>query len=566
MNAGRYLATAGAILALAAIGLRPTWPRRALTSESILVTPGADAAAVQRLVDSLPGAAVFTSPEDLTPSSASSRRLHVIGWGLHTEQWPELGSWPVVFHPVPIAPGFARVSWSAELDLGDALVIEGRVAGLPAGTTVWCTDPAGRRDSTHTVADGSFQLDARPRGTGRQLYLLQAGAADHPVARETLAVSVITPPQRRILILEAAPSFETSALRDWLAGRGGAVAIRTAVSRDRYRTEFVNRDRLALAPVTDRLLSQFNVVLVDGRTLAGLSAAERTTLRRAVTERGLGVLMVPDTALFDPSVRFSDRGFFIDFAFRRIPDLEERTVRPAWKGQRIAVTSAVPAEPYVLADRFGIESIVDDGAGQPEAQVAPRGAGRVGVSLVTGSTRWLRSGQRDVYAAYWSRLFAALTAGASTDRVLVETTGPWLVNRPLVLRAAGPGDQPVAILTPPSGTPDTVFLARDPLTPDVRLGVYWPRETGWHQVGGAQATAFFVQGPTVWRSRQAAERLDATALHAAAQRASEAPISSTPTRVPVPLGWFFGLFVLCAAALWAARRPTAFGTATGTAT
>ncbi len=563
MSAVRLLASAGAILALAAIGLRPSWPRRVLTGDAILVTPGADAAAVQRLVDSLRGATVFTSPEDLAPSSRPLERVHVVGWGLPTDQWPELGSRPVILHPAAIAPGFIRVTWSTELILGDALVIEGRVAGLPAGTAVWCTDPAGRLDSTRAMADGSFHLDLRPRGSGRQLYLLQAGAGDHAAAGETLAVSVITPPPRRVLILEAAPSFETSALRGWLAVRDGAVAIRTAVSRDRYRTEFVNRDRIALAPVTDRLLTQFDMVQIDGRTLIGLSATERATLRQAVTERGLGVLVVADTVIFDPGARFSDRGFFFGFALRRVPDLEQRTVRPAWAGLRIAVTSPVPAEPYALADRFGIETIMDDGTGQAEAQVAPRGAGRVGVSLVTGSTRWLRSGQRDVYAAYWSRLLAALTAGASPDRLEVETAGPWLVNRPLVVRAVGSGDQTAAIVTPPSGTPDTVFLARDPLTPDTWRGVYWPRETGWHQVGGGQGTGFFVQGSAAWRSRQAAERLDASALHGVAQPAAPASVARTPTRVPIPRRWLFGLFVLCAAVLWSTRRPAAIGSTTG---
>lgn len=565
MSVVRHFATAGAMLALAAIGLRPSWPRRVLTGESILVTPGADAAAVRRLVDSLRGATVFTSQEDLAASGRRLRRLHVVGWGLPADQWPELGFRPVILHPAPTAPGFTRVTWSPELVLGDALVIEGRVAGLPAGTAVWSTDPAGRLDSTLAMADGSFRLDLRPRGSGRQLYLLQAGAGDHTAAGETLAVSVITPPPRRILILEAAPSFETSALRDWLAVRNGAVAIRTAVSRDRYRTEFVNRDRIALTPVTDRLLTQFDLVEIDGRTLIGLSATERATLRQAVTERGLGVLMVADTVIFDPGARFSDRGFFFDFALRRVRDVDQRTVRPAWAGLRIAVPSPVPAEPYALADRFGIETIIDDGTGQAEAQVAPRGAGRIGVSLVTGSTRWLRGGQRDVYAAYWSRLLAALTAGTSIDRFEVETAGPWLVNRPLVVRAAGSADHTVAMVMPPSGTPDTVFLARDPLTPDTWRGVYWPRETGWHQVGGAQGTAWFVQGPAAWRSREAAERLDASALHAVLQPASAPSLAGTSTRVPIPRRWFFGLFVLCAAVLWSSRRPAAIGSITGAA-
>lgn len=551
MNVWRRLAYVGATLALLAIAVRPTWQRPTATAEVVLVTPGADASTVGRLVDSLGSATTITDPSDV--GRTGIRRLHVVGWGLDTEQWPELGATPLVFHPVVPPAGFVRVSWNAEVVLGDALEIEGRVSGLPPGTTVSVTDPSGRSDSVRTTADGAFEVDEEPRGAGRQLYVLQAGPAGRPAARETLAVNVIAVPRRRMLILEATPSFETSALRDWLARHGGSIAIRTAVSRDRFRTEFVNRDRGGLNPLTDRLLAQFDLVRIDGRTLAGLTAGERTILRHAVAEQGLGVLVVPDTALFDPGRQFSDRAFFFDFALHRVRDLEQRTVRPVWTGMRASVTTPVPAEPYALSDRFGVESVIDDGSGGAEAQVTSRGAGRVGVSLLTGPTRWLRTGQHDLYSSYWSRLLAAVAAGGASDRLAVETTGPRLIDRPLTIRVAGSNEHLVAIVTSPSGIRDSVFLAPDPLTPETSRGVFWPRETGWHEMGGAAGSSFYVQAATAWGARQAAERLDVMARLAVAQPHSAPTISTVP--VPVPLVWFFGLFVLSAAVLWSTRRP-----------
>lgn len=555
----RGIAHVVAWLALLGMALRPSWRHSVPGGEAVLVTPGADAALVRRLADSLGGAAVFADPADVPARSASLRRLHVVGWGLEPEQWSELETQAIslAVHPTPAPAGFARVSWNAHPVLGDGLDIEGRVRGLPRGTIVSLLDPAGRLDSARTGDDGVFQVAAHPSGTGQQLYVLQAGAA-----RETLAVDVRPPPQRRLLVLAGAPSFETGALRDWLARRGGVIAIRTAVSRDRFRTEFVNRDRSALGPLTDRVLSQFDVVQIDGRSLAGLTAAERVTLRRAVTEAGLGVLVVPDTVVFDRGARFSDREFFFDFALRQVGDLEERTVRLTWTAMRPSPASPVASAPYTLEDRFGTLSLMGDGAGGTATQVVTRGAGRVGISLVSGSARWLRTGRRDLYSAYWSLLLAAVAGSAQTHPV-VETAGPWLVHHPVEIGVGEPDAPPVALVRSPSGTVDSVFLAPDPLRPDERRGVVWPREIGWHEVGGGQA--FYVQPGAAWRARAASLRLDAMARHAIAS--AEVRTVHHTASIPIPRGWFFGLFVLSAAVLWSARRPASSmsGNTTGAA-
>jgi len=547
----RRIAFGTAVLSLLGIGLRPTWPRPVSTDEAVLVTPGADAGAVSRLADSLGTTAVFVDPADIG-SITSLRRLHVVGWGLEPSRWPELGTTPVVIHAAPPPVGLARVSWNTNPVLGDGLEIEGRVSGLAEGATVALIDPAGRIDSVHVKGDGAFQLDTRPNGAGRQMYVLQAGPITHPVVRETLAVNVVPPPPHRLLVLEATPSFETSALRDWLARRGGSIGIRTAVSRDRYRTEFVNQDRFALTPLTDRLLARFDIAQIDGQSLAALTASERAVLRRAVSEHGLGLLVLPDTAVFDSNARFSDRGFFFDFALHRVVDLEERSVHPSWASLVGAPERAttVPAAPYLLRDHFGVEPLIEDGAGGIVAQVVPRGKGMIGTSLVTGSARWLRTGKGETYSAYWSTLFAAVTGGRATGLPTVETAGPWLVHRPVTVSVVGADSSPLAVVTTPSGARDSIFLSADPLRPDVWLGVFWPREPGWHEVGGA---AFFVQPAESWQAHQASERLDAMAGHATFQEPARTAIRSAP--VPVPPIWFFGLFLLSVAVLWSARRP-----------
>jgi hypothetical protein len=487
-------------------------------------------------------------------------RIHVVGWGLDPDAWHTLDSIPVTFHPAPPAPGILRASWPATLPLGDELVVEGAVARVPAGARIALLDEGGVTDSGALADAGTFRLATPTRAVGRLRYVLRVSLRDRPVAQETLGVTVVAPPAPRLLVLEASPRFETRALRDWLGRRHGEVAVRSRVSRDRFHSEFVNRDSVSLRAISDRLLSQFDVVAVDGRSLAALPPAERATLRDAVVTGGLAVLIVPDTVVFDSTARFSGRRFFLDFALRTVRDLDERSVRPVWAGlrQSLRAVTALAADPYTLAERFGSESLIDDGTGGHLAQVTPRGAGRLGISLIRESSRWMRTGEHDAYSAYWSRVLSALVPGRTRQaRWEIATPGPWLVNRPLGVSVDGAGDHLVTTVSA-SGTSDSVWLARDEMGSGSWRGIFWPRAAGWHAVDSPDGPSIYVQAatPTTWLSRRSGELLDASArfLVESAPRGGQAEPAPATVSSPIPPVWFFGLFLVCTAVLWSKRR------------
>jgi hypothetical protein len=470
--------------------------------------------------------------------------LHVVGWGLDADDWVRLESIPVTLHAAPLPAGFDRAGWPARVVVGDRLTIDGMVPGR-RGSTIELIDPTGIVDTSAVDSAGAFHLETQPRAEGRMLYIVRARGA---AVAETLGVDVAAPPVWRLLVLESAPRPETTVLRDWLARRGGTIAVRSAVSRDRVHRQFVNRPSIALDVLTGPLLSQFDIVMIDGRTLAGLGVAERAALHRAVDVDGLGVLLVPDTVRTD---------FFLDFAEQRRGDLEERLVRPVWRqrGAREPLAQAVAAEPYALVDRFGAATLIGDGFGHALAQVAPRGAGRVTLSLITGTARWRRSGLSDTYATYWSRLLAA-TGVPSRDapRWSIATPGPWIVGRPIALEAATERPLTTTLVTGPEGTTDTVFLARD--ASGRWRGIYWPRTPGWHALPGDGGPAIYVQSAGSWVGVRAEQRLaaslQATVTVERGERATTTGLS-VPAR-PVPLGWAFALFLVAAGYLWSERR------------
>ena len=555
----RGAALAVAILALLGIGLRPTRRVTISITEAMLVTPGADpsSGAVQRVADSL-HATVYAGADALRRARPALRRLHMVGYGLEAEEWRDLDSIPLVLHPTALPAGLRSITWPAIVPLGDQLIVEGVLAGGGRGgrNPIVLYDPAGVAvDTTALGADGTFRIAATPRGVGQHRYTLQG---------ETLSVMVVPPPGWRVLVLEASPSFETAALRDWLTRTGGGViATRTTISRDRVRTEFVNLERTALSPVTGRLLEQFDAVVIDGATLLAMAGSERATLRAAV-ERGLGVLIVPDTTLFAPppapGIAALDREFFFGFTPVRIPELDVRQVRPSRPDTNLTVS--VSAAPYHLAPRFGVATTMQDGSGATLAQVAPRGAGRVGVSLVTGAAAWRRAGADAAFATYWSRLLAAIATGPrGAAQWTIESPGPWFVDQPVTIVVTATRPIAASVVTGPGATRDSVFLAPDPLEPARQRGVYWPRESGWYTVEGG--AGFFAQSRGTWTTLQAMQRRSATERHAvevggnreggASRAARDRPASES--RRPISALWFFAAFLAAAGVLWSGRRP-----------
>jgi hypothetical protein len=540
----RIAALAAALVALAVIGIRPSWRVGASAQDAVLMTPGADQRNAERLADSLGGAAVLPSLADALAHREGMRRLHVVGWGLEADDWVRLESIPVTFHAAPLPTGFDRVSWPAQIVLGDRVTIDGMLSAR-RGSQIELVDPTGIVDTGAVDSAGAFHLETQPRAEGQILYTVRVRGA---AVAETLGVDVAPPPIWRVLVLESAPRPETTALRDWLARRRGVVAVRSTVSRDRVHREFVNRASTSLDVLTGPLLTQFDIVMIDGRTLAGLGAQERAVLHRAVEVDGLGVLLVPDTVRTD---------FFLDFAPQRRGDLEERLVRPVWhdRGAREPLASAVAAEPYALVDRFGAAPLIGDGFGHALAQVAPRGAGRVTLSLITGTARWRRSGLSDTYATYWSRLLAA-TAPPSREapRWSIATPGPWIVGRPVALEAATERPLTTTLVTGPAGTVDTVYLAR--AASGRWRGIYWPRTPGWYELAGDRSPAIYVQSAGSWVGVRADRRL-AASLQAGVTAESGERAPSTRLVVPpqpVPLGWAFALFLIAAGYLWSERR------------
>jgi hypothetical protein len=539
-----------ACLALALIGLRPGRSVTLQPTAALLVTPGVTEAAVRRLADSLGVARVLRlAGRDSLPDAGyvarhygNARRLHVAGWGLDTHDWQLLGTAPAGVYPAPLPRGFTALHYSPQVTLGEDLRVAGTINGARAGATVYLSGGAGLLDSATAGPDGAFAFSVRVRAAGRERFVLEAPG----VAAETLGVTIAPPPPWRVLILTAAPSFEAAAVRDLLAGQGAAVAWRAGLSRGRARTEFVNAAAFPLDRVDPGLLARHDVLIADTRAVAALRGAERAALLRAVSDSGLGVVVLADD---DAGSVARELGFSLETDTAA----GERLVRPRTATGRTAATP-VPAASYALRDAFAAAPVVWGAAGDVLAQVAPRGAGRLVLTLVAAPSRWIRGGERAQFASYWSALLGAAASARGRERWSLDGD-PAQVHRPITLTLRAPSSRAAAVVVAPSGARDTLYPAADPLDPHRFLGRFWPRETGWHAIDGAdERAAFYVAGAAAWPALRAAERRAATARWAAGTPTAGPEGSPVTARRPLPPGWWLALFLLAAGVLWAQRR------------
>jgi hypothetical protein len=573
---GRVAASIGAAAALIWIGLRPARQSAVPLSDALLVTAGATPDAVRHLVDSIRPAKVFLLPSAKGAVAGSTQipdagflarhhpelgSLQVAGWGLTSTELEALNGPDLRFAPSPLPSGFGPVSSPLRVGLGEDLVIRGQVIPGPRSTGwVYLEDPGGLVDSARIEGRlrsgeaGRFVFRTRPREAGRWRYVLRSGPATIPEAAETLAVEVAAPEALQVLVLEGAPTFETRYLKTWLARGGTGLTIRSTVSRDRARFEFVNRkttDLSILSALSVPILGSLDVVVTDARSLAALSSAERALLLGAIRNQGLGLLLVPDPAQDGAGFLAEARG--LGFRTEGTAEEEERTVRLSWPGRSVPSQVPVPSLPGELGPRFAVSDVVRDPVGRVLAQVALYGAGRIGVTLVSEPSRWVLSGDHRAFAEYWSALLGAVARPPqSRGRLEVESGIPPRVDQPLRVRWSGTALGWLRVVDP-AGAVDSIPLTRDPRDSTQALGVLWPRRNGWHRLGSADAARWIhVEPGSSWGGTEASMRLASTNLAVATRtnRGGAAGQAVSGVSRPLPLWPAFLLFAACAGYLW----------------
>lgn len=484
-------------------------PPRALPAPELTVlTAGAEAGAPSPQaragrVLALPEADAAPGIERVPDLATALRRyaahggVRVVGAGLPVrDQAAARGLW-LQFEPAPLPRGLVELDALESIRSGLDWTVAGRVENVPGGT-VALLDPAGETMAKAVFAeDGRFALHAQARLPGRALFRLRMlDAQGQPV--EEVAVPLLTVPgdAPRVLLRSGAPNPELKYLRRWAVDAG----VELSSSLD--LTAGVRLQDKPV-PLTAEALSGFDLLILDERAFAELSAAERRSLDAAV-EAGLGLLR-----------RLSAE-----------PSAREREML------HIVMADAVP--------------LLRDAGGQPLAQWWAQGQGRVALWWLTDSYRMVLAGDAPRHAALWSRAVSTLARARGRAEPDLRGADPRENERVVWCGLA-----PDASILDPAGAEAPLRI--DPAAGSDHCAAYWPDHPGWHRLRrGAGTWPFYVRAAAEAPGLRAAALREATARLAAA---AAAPPPGAPVIIAGPAWpYFLGWLLLSAWLWWRERR------------
>ncbi|HID8538533.1 TPA: hypothetical protein ACXIMI_003686 [Stenotrophomonas maltophilia] len=459
---------------------------------------------------------------------------------------PEPRGWIALQPPVDVAPGArfdvhaqARGGAKAKAELLD-----------PADSVV---------DRVGVAEDGRVQLSGIARAEGRSVFQLRLLDADGhvvdsvPVPQQTLPAAPL-----RLLVRASAPGPELKYLRRWAADAG----IRVQVQADTGARLSVGDGAVSIDAAS---LTRSDLLLLDERSLAALSAGQLTAVRQALRE-GLGVLVRSAGA---PSAsarqRLRDLGLTVqgDGSSRALdlPGDGESAILAARRGPLAAGTlptgygeeadrsshnAPLPALEALALQAPRSTALLQDGTGKAVGGWRAVGKGRIGLLPLTDSWRWVLAGRDDRHGELWSGVVAMLArAQGSADALWSPQPISWAGERQALCGVQAP-------LQVFNKRGDDVPLIIDGATSALRCAGWWPREAGWQRLQHGDSV--------VWR--YVFDPKDAPALHRQAMidATTQALASSTSANAlvmqPVPGSrwpWWLA-FVLCASLLWWLER------------
>jgi len=413
-------------------------------------------------------------------------------------------------------------------------------------------DPAGGIvDAVDVAAAGTFRLAGPARGVGPVKFQLRLLDEAHALVDTVSVPIVVTGGDTLRVIVRAGPiNPEIKYFRRWAEDAGLATSLTAAL------TEGITQND-GDARLDAGSLAAADVVLVDARGWASLTAADKAALSDAV-EHGLGLLLRADAPLAPETIAdWAALGFKLTAAatprsitLDRYLGLHDRT----------AFTMA-PVDVDAPGSVTAVSS--DDATGL--LWWHSRGAGRVGLSRLVDSYRLVLLGDAERYGNLWASTLELISRPRPAPPSGPRLPGTAWVFERVVLCGLG-----AAARVLPSADGSDVALDVDahgcagywPATPGWQTlqsdGAAWPfyvrgadDGASWHASLDRQATLDLVTPPSsAVGSPKPAVRGPNAAATGPAPSAPSLPPSAPMSRWP----WFFAWLALTAAIWWRERR------------
>ncbi|MFD0793270.1 hypothetical protein ACFQZX_06545 [Mucilaginibacter litoreus] len=544
----RVMAVILAVAALACIAL-PLKFSRVLNidtdKKAILLTQGFDPDSIKVQI----GTGIFTlnkaikkeyskahlisSIGNIPPGAA----LHVYGYGLSYHELEQLKESPISFHPSSEPSGIAHASWPESLKAGDALTVQGIYNNTSAQKVkLVLKGLATPLDSVVIPAQSrqSFKLSAIPKSTGKLIYQLYADTA----LQGSIPLQVIPAKPLNVLILSASPDFETKFLKNWLGTNGYGVAQRTAISKNKFNTEYINLQKTAISSLSSASLSKFDVLIGDLSVLSNLSDAEAAALKQQVTDAGLGLIVRADSTGKKTWLQS-------EFTVENIQGKEPAPSAIIIGGDQSKSAKLTTGSAY-LVEREGVQTLLKAN-NRILAATAIAGYGKLIFTTLNNTYSWMLAGNEKDYASVWTTMLNAASKKKTDVQSELSFNNLPVVKSPVQIQYRQNTVLPIKI------NDEQFAPAQNPAIPFQWSVNYEPKQYGWQTLKtGDQILNWYAYPQQEWKAVQALERIASTKKYAASH-----PLHSIVTKqihqkvlIDVPKIYFYILLLAACTFLW----------------
>lgn len=478
-------------------------------------------------------------------SNPDYQTLHILGYGLESNELKSLKTKNLIFHPSALADGISSISWPGKIRSGDQLLVQGRYNNTTGTEVKLILQGLGTNLDSAIIGKETldiFELSCIPKHLDKAVYSLIALADNDTISIEELPVLVKERELLRVLILASSPDFENKFLKNWLSEQEYSLSVRTTISTNKYSTEFLNSRKNDLKRINTSLLNNFDILIGDMSELSRLSSTENQAVQNQVNN-GMGLIIKADAA--EPGNGFYRKAFTIRENKKLIPKI----LKLSWEGYSATKTVLQGSNSIEILAQAGTQSLVKNESGDILTNSKLSGKGRILLTVINDSYTWMLGNNVEDYSSFWTYILEKAARKKEYSESFAINSLPVINKKTGIEFQRETGTIPdIQINT------ERIAFKQHPVLSFQQTGSIWPAQPGWQsfQSESTDTNWFYVFDEKAWKGVKASEKLKNTKV--SIERSAE-NITTEKGAIQVyedtisPI-WLYILFLFCCTYLW----------------
>ncbi len=435
-------------------------------------------------------------------------RLRIVGNGLPLRDRAAVRGIALEVDAAPLPDGIVDLALPERVQVGNRWRATGRIQTSPlANRVIELRDPADAvAASVRTDAQGRFSVEGVASASGLLRYSLSLRAdAGNVLDSLPITVDARSGTPLHLLIVAAVPSPELKYLRRWATDAGLVVESRIGL------TEGIALQDEKKPLIDAASLAASDLLIVDERSWAALDSPTRKLVGDEI-KSGLGLLLRVTAPIGSEDL---DPWAELDVTMKAVDPAPPSALRDDTRDDALALNHL----PYILAKKLAPLVMARDG----DVVVGwhAQGRGRIGVSTLADSYRYVLSGSPDRHGSLW----ASVTSTLARARGEAQPVLPMLARigeRAVICGLDGAGWQ----VEGPAAVQTALLLDES----SDGCAAYWPSTAGVHRLSRSDALATTEPISASWPFDVLADGQATTLLAVQTQRATQ-DLATTSTSV-----------------------------------